>query len=168
MKLLNQTSIKRFLLFFAIQILTYSTAFSQPKERPKNRYKEPNGTYGAPYTLFDISEYNNDKSTGVKERIKSLVKLIETGSGYIHDNYEFIYWKYINTPNPTAFSKKDNDYDPLAAHAKNKAFIALVGVDPDGVPLPPATMNRLKDEAYSALENMNTDVLNFYYLHKTT
>ncbi len=48
---------------------------------------------------------------------------------------------------------------------KNKAFIALLGVDADGVPLPPETITRLQNEAYSALENMNTEVLNSIRFH---
>ncbi|MFN7311890.1 MAG: hypothetical protein ACK5UI_00250 [Bacteroidota bacterium] len=164
MKTTYLTHAKPLLMLLAYAFFIHLTANAQPIERPKNRYKEPNGSYGAPYTMFEISEFAINKITGTNKRINELIEQIKHPDK--DSNYYKLYEHYSTQPNPTeSVKQEDKIYDPLAAHAKNKAFIALVGVDGSGNPLPVSEINRLKDEAYSALENMNTDVLNLIRLH---
>ncbi len=150
--------------YFSLLVLTLtlqcSILLAQPKERLKNRYREPSMSYGAPYTMFDLSDYTNNKQGGVNVKIEEIKTLITTKVEFKNYYRDYIYKNHINTPNPSPYTQDSSVYDPLATHAKNKAFIALVGVDADGVPLPPETITRLQNEAYSALENMNTGVLN--------
>ena len=154
---------KQIILLLALIFIESQTILSQPQERLKNRYKEPNMSYGAPYTMFDIADHANDKTIGIVNKIQEIRILISVTGPY-KNIYSEIYTNYWNTPNPSPGNKEDKDYDPLATFAKNKAFIALVGVDPDGVPLPQTTITRLKNEAYYALQNMNTDVVNYSIL----
>ena len=53
-------------------MLVSSITLSQPKERLKNRYKEPNMSYGAPYTMFDIADHANDKTIGIVNKIQEI------------------------------------------------------------------------------------------------
>ena len=55
---------KKFFLL-ALNVFVCHALFAQPKERLKNRYREPNMSYGAPYTMFDISDFTSNKSIGV-------------------------------------------------------------------------------------------------------
>lgn len=157
------TNINKAQIVFVFLYLLHFTAFAQPKERLKNRYKEPSMSYGAPYTMFDIAEFAKDKSGGVAKRVEELIELIKHPD---KDSAYFRLFKYYNSdPNQSPYTQDSSAYDPLAAHAKNKAFIALVGVDGLGFPLPSYEITRLQNEAYSALENMNTEVLNQIRFH---
>ncbi len=133
-------------IVFAILCLVHFTTLAQPKERLKIRYKEPSMSYGAPYTMFDIAEFAKDKSGGVNKRIEEFNTLLSI-TGKYKKLYQEIYQTYLNTPNPSPYTQDSSAYDPLATHAKNKAFIALLGVNADGVPLPPETITRLQNEA---------------------
>jgi hypothetical protein len=54
MKTLITTLVKHFCVFFIFVFFVHFTANAQPKERLKNRYIEPNMSYGAPYTMFEF------------------------------------------------------------------------------------------------------------------
>lgn len=41
-----------------------------------HQYREPNANYGAPYTMFNIEEFGNNKSSGVSKRIDEIRSLI--------------------------------------------------------------------------------------------
>lgn len=51
---MKTTTLIKCAFLFTLHVFMCFTLIAQPKERLKNRYKEPNMSYGSPYTMFDI------------------------------------------------------------------------------------------------------------------
>ncbi len=51
---MKTTTLIKCAFLFTLHVFMCFTLIAQPKERLKNRYKEPNMSYGSPYTIFDI------------------------------------------------------------------------------------------------------------------
>jgi hypothetical protein len=128
------------ILLLTVLVVNSVLCLAQPKERLKNRYKESGQKYGAPYTLFDLTNKTlNERLT----EIKQLITNPPPDSAY-YKIYRTIYSDYFSNTNPSKpVDKTDRVIDPLSLHAKNKAFIALVGVDERGRALAPADIQRL-------------------------
>ncbi len=123
MKLMTEILTKISRMLFLCLFLMHFTALAQPKERLKNRYKEPNMSYGAPYTMFDIAEFAKDKSGGVAKRVEELIEQIK------HPDKDSVYFKmfafYSIQPNQSPYTQDSSAYDPLAAHAKKQSIYSL-------------------------------------------
>ena len=65
------------LAWLILTLFANQQLIAQPKERLKNRYRETNMSYGAPYTMFDISMHPNNKSTALANSIEELTNLLK-------------------------------------------------------------------------------------------
>ncbi len=113
----------KYLIIVLAFLIAFQTPYAsgQPKERLKNRYREPNMLYGAPYTTFDLIG-NKSKTELLNEKINEIRNLLTLGGPFRKYYSDNIYTPYWNTPNPTPVKPEDEEYDSLADFAKNKAF----------------------------------------------